>query len=209
MQIKRPKRHFLPENFKIDTWENVERYFIDLENREIQSKEDFKKWLKDQSELEAVVSDDFAWRYIKMSIDTKDETLSDAFNFFVKEIQPKMEPFAFRLNKKLSESPYKKEFDEEAYKIYFRGIDTAIKLFCEENIPLNAALAEKSQQHGAISGAQSIEHDGKKVTMQKAATFLKENDESLRKSTFEKMATRRAEDTEALDDLFTELVQIQ
>ncbi|RYM32313.1 M3 family oligoendopeptidase [Brumimicrobium glaciale] len=209
MKVTRPKRTFLPDNFIIDQWKNVEPFFIDLENRSIDTKAEFEKWISDQSELEAVVSEDLAWRYIKMTIDTKDKELADAYAFFVKEIQPHLEPYSFRLNKKLSASPFKSEFKDEAYKIYFRGVDTAIKLFREENIPLNMELAEKSQIHGAVSGAQSIEHGGEKITMQKASSLLKENDEALRKSIFDKMATRRAEDTEQLDDLFTELIQLR
>lgn len=209
MNIERPKRQFLPEEFTIDTWEKVEQYFKDLEKREINDKADFEKWLKDQSELEAVLEENLAWRYIKMTIDTKNEELAKDYTFFVKEIQPKLSPYSFRLNKKLSESPFKKEFKDDAYKIYFRSVDTAIKLFREENIPLEAEMAEKSQQFGSISGAQSIEHGGEKLTMQKAATLLKENDESLRKEIFEKMADRRSDDIEALDDLYSELIQIR
>lgn len=209
MKVTRPERTFLPDHFTVDKWENVEQYFIDLEHRSIDTKAEFEKWISDQSELEAVISEDLAWRYIKMTIDTKDKELADGYAFFVKEIQPHLEPYSFRLNKKLSTSPFKSEFKDEAYKIYFRGIDTAIKLFREENIPLNMELAEKSQIHGAVSGAQSIEHDGEKITMQKASSLLKENDETLRKTIFDKMAARRAEDTEQLDELFTELIQLR
>ena len=209
MQIERPERTFLPQEFTIEKWEDVEQYFIALEQREISSKEDFKQWLLDQSELEAVLEENFAWRYIKMTINTKDEDLAKDYTFFVKEIQPKLAPYSFRLNKKLSKSPFKKEFNVEAYKILFRSVDTAIKLFREENIPLEAEMAEKSQEFSAISGAQSIEHDGEQITMQKAATLLKENDEALRKEIFEKMAARRSQDVEALDNLFSELIQLR
>lgn len=209
MKVTRPKRTFLPERFKIDTWENLVPYFIDLETRSINTEEAFEKWLSDQSELEAVISEDLAWRYIKMTINTKDKDLADAYAFFVKEIQPQLEPYSFRLNKKLSTSPFKTKFKDEAYKIYFRGIDMAIKLFREENIPLKVELAEKSQIHGAITGGQSIEHEGEKITMQKASALLRENDADLRQSIFDKMAARRAEDTEQLDDLFTNLVQLR
>ncbi len=209
MNIERPRRSFLPENFTIEKWETVEKYFKDLEERSIGSRDEFKKWLDDQSELEAVLEENLAWRYIKMTIDTKDEARANDYTFFVKEIQPKLSPYSFRLNKKLSESPFKKEFSDSAFKIYFRSIDTAIKLFREENIPLEAEMAEKSQQFGSISGAQSIEHDGERLTMQKASTLLKENDEALRKEIFEKMSARRAEDADALDNLYTELIQIR
>ncbi|MDX1651323.1 MAG: M3 family oligoendopeptidase [Brumimicrobium sp.] len=209
MFLKRPERNFVAKDFTIEKWEDVEKYLIDLETREIASKQEFERWLKDQSELEAILEENLAWRYIRMTINTRDKALTDDYTFFVKEIQPKLSPYSFRLNKKLSESPFKKEFNAEAYKIYFRSVDTAIKLFREENIPLEAEMAEKSQQFGAISGAQSISHDGKEITMQKAASLLKENDETLRKNIFEKMVARRQEDAEKLDKLFTELIRIR
>jgi oligoendopeptidase F len=111
------------------------------------------------------------------------------------------------LNKKLVESEYFSELNElEDYHIYFRSIQTALALFREENIPLEAEINEKSQQFGTISAAQTIEHLGEQITMQKAASLLKETDEHIRFTVFEKMATRRREDVEALNNLFTELV---
>ncbi|MEY3681716.1 MAG: hypothetical protein RLZZ289_235, partial [Bacteroidota bacterium] len=72
---------------------------------------------------------------------------------------------------------------------------------------LEAALSEEAQQYGAISAAQTIEHEGKKLTMQQAALLLKEQDESLRQSIFEKMAAVRRKDREQLDSLYSSLIQ--
>ncbi|MCO5267414.1 MAG: M3 family oligoendopeptidase [Brumimicrobium sp.] len=209
MKISSPTRHYLPSDFQIDTWQKLEKFFIELENRTISSKEEFDKWLKDLSEIEAVISEDFAWRYIKMTIDTRDEKLTQDYSFFVREIQPHLEPYAFRLNQKIEASPYLSEFTSDAYKIYFRSITTAIKQFREENIPLNAELAEKSQEHGAVCGAQTIEHEGERLTIQRANNLLKENDEDLRKTVYDKIIARRAEDVDTLDELFSELVKLR
>lgn len=142
-----------------------------------------------------------------MTIDTRDDNLTKAYTFFVTEIQPKLAPYEDKLNKKLVDSPYLVEFqNNEAYQIYFRSVQTALKLFREENISIEAELSEKSQLFGSISAAQSIEHNGEKLTMQKAASLLKENDEELRKSIFIKMAGRRSEDTKKLNELYTELI---
>ncbi len=83
MKIVKPKRSFVAENLAIDSWEVIKPYFEDLLNREISEKADFKKWLSDKSELEAVLEEDAAWRYIKMTIDTRDEALTNAYTFFV------------------------------------------------------------------------------------------------------------------------------
>ena len=202
------RRSFVDENLLIDSFESVEKYMNELLNREISSPEELKKWLKDKSELEAVLEEDMAWRYIKMSIDTRNEEYSKAYNFFVSEIQPKLAPFDDQLNKKLMECPHREGLEKEtAYKIYFRGVQTQLELYREENISIQAYLSQKSQEFGAISGAQSIEHKGDQLTMPQASMLLKEQDEALRKNIFEKIATRRLKDVQALDELYTELIQ--
>ena len=63
-------RTFLPEDLSIKNWAQIETYFEDLNTRAIDSVEDLKKWMQDRSELEAILEENMAWRYIKMNIDT-------------------------------------------------------------------------------------------------------------------------------------------
>lgn len=208
MKINKEPRSFVSEDLVIDSWESIKIYFDDLLRRTISNKEDYLKWLMDKSELEAVLEEDSAWRYIKMTIDTRDEKLSNAYTFFVTKIQPELAPYEDQLNKKLVDSPFFEELNKiEAYRIYFRAVKTALDLFREENIPLEAELNEKSQLYGTISAAQSIEHNGEVLTMQKASSLLKETDEELRKTIFEKMSIRRREDIAKLDGLYSELIE--
>src|SRR5678815_4523861 len=75
--IKKNPRIYLPENFTITTWEELEPYFKELSERPISSRKELEKWLKDMSELEAVISEDACWRQIKMTCDTTDKSLED------------------------------------------------------------------------------------------------------------------------------------
>jgi oligoendopeptidase F len=163
--------------------------------------------LKDRSELDAVLEEDMAWRYIRMSIHTQDEQLREAYNFFVSKIQPELAPLEDQLNQKLMALPFLEQRVDSAHQIYFRSVRTALELYREENIALQAALSEEAQQYGAVSAAQSIAHDGKTLTMQQAAQLLKEKDETLRQHIFEKMAAVRRKDREQLDTLFSSLIQ--
>jgi len=210
MKIEAPKRTFVEQDLKINSWDDISGYFDNLLARDINDKANFTNWLSDISELEAVLEEDLAWRYIRMTIDTRDEGLSKAYTIFVTEIQPKLSPMEDKLNRKMIESPYVKEFEsDEAYAIMFRRIRTAVELYREENITLFAKLSEESQKFGAISGSQSIEHDGKRLTMQQASLLLKEQDESLRKLIFDKIADRRREDLEKFAALFDELLKLR
>ena len=208
MKITRPTRQFVDQNLEITSWEKIEKYYNDLLARDISTIEKFKQWLHDISELEAILEEDAAWRYIKMTIDTRDEELSKAYTFFVTEIQPKISPLDDKLNRKLNDSPFVAELEkDEAYFIMIRAIRKSLELYREENIPLLAELAEETQKFGAISAAQTIEHDGKKLTMQRASLYLKETDESVREEVYRKIADRRREDVEKLDKLFDELLK--
>jgi len=205
--IQKTKRRFVPEDFKVTTWETLEPYFKNLLDRNIDSNENLEQWLKDMSELEAVVSEDACWRQIKMTCDTTDKTLEEAFTYFCMEIQPKLQPYADLLNKKLIKSPYTSELDKEKYFTYLRSVRKNIELFREANIPLQAELSVMQQQFGVITGAMTVEVKGQEYTLQQAAKFLHEHDRSLREEVYRKIQERRKQDKDALNNLYSSLIE--
>lgn len=207
MIIEKPTRKFIPKDFEIGDFKHLKSYYDDLLQREVNTVRAFDKWLADRSELEAVLEEDLAWRYIKMSINTADEKRREAYSQFVTQIQPKLAPLEDQLNQKMMGLPFTKSKSDPAHQIYFRSIDTALKLYRTENIEIEAALNEEAQQFGAISAAQSITHKDETLTMQQAALLLKEQDELLRQDVFEKMAQVRRKDKDQLNDLFSTLIK--
>ena len=205
--IKKIERHFVPKDLVVDKWETIEPYFKELLNREIHSKEELEKWLKDMSELEAVINEDASWRQIKMTCNTEDKSLEEAFNFFCLEIQPKIQPYADALNKKLINSPFTKELDQEKYFTYLRSVKKNIELFREENIQLQAEMAVMQQQYGVICGKMMIEVNGEQYTLQQAAKFLESHDRNLREEVYRKINERRLQDKDVLNELYTQLIQ--
>ncbi|MGC6469952.1 MAG: M3 family oligoendopeptidase [Flavobacteriales bacterium] len=205
----RPKRQFVDEQLEVKSWSQIEAYFTNLLQSEIQSVDDLQKWMLNRSELESVLEEEQAWRYIKMNIDTTNEELSKSFQFWVSEISPKVAPFTHQLNLKVANSPFVRDLDQEKYRIYLRGLNKSIEIFREENIPLFTQLQTKQQEYGAIAAKMTIEVDGQTVTMQKGAQFLKDNDRVKRQEVYQKMSERRAEDVKKLDDLYDELIALR
>ena len=208
--MKRPtiQRSYIAKDIVLKTFEDVEGYFKELLSRELNELGSYKKWLADVSELEAFLEEDGAWRYIKMSIDTTNPALTESYTYFVTEIQPKLAPLSNDLNKKMMESDFHKELSEDpAYAIYFRSVGVQLDLFREENIAIEAYLSEKSQEYGSISAAQTIEHEGRNLTMQQASVHLKNQDEALRSQVYNKIASRRRQDIDTLNALYTDLIQ--
>ena len=143
------------------------------------------------SELEAVVSEDACWRQIKMTCDTTDKTLEEAFTFFCMEIQPKLQPYADALNKKLINSPFTQELDQQKYFTYLRNVRKNIELFREANIPLQAELSVMQQQYGVITGAMTVEVNGQEYTLQQASKFLESHDRNLREEVYRKIGRKK------------------
>ena len=205
--ISTPQRHFLPASFVVSDWNGLHPYFKDLVDREIKSKQDLEKWLDDVSELEAVVSEDANWRQIRMTCDTENKELEKAFTFFVMEIQPHVQSYADKLNRKLIENPFTKELDRGKYFTYLRNIRKNIELFREENLPLNSELSVLAQQYGVIAGKMTVQINGKEYTLQQATKFLESPDRNLREEVYRKVNERRLQDKDELNKLFTSLVQ--
>ena len=205
--IKKTARHFIPKDFTLTNWETLEPYFKNLLERTVSSKEEMEKWLKDQSELEALINEDACWRQIKMTCDTENKTLEEAFNFFFMEIQPKIQPYSDALNKKLVNHPLAKELDTPKYFTYLRSVKKSIELFREENIPLQAELAVLQQQYGVTTGKMMVTVDGQEYTLQQAAKFLESHDRNKREEVYRKIQDRRLEDRETLSNLYNQLVE--
>jgi oligoendopeptidase F len=205
--IKKLERHFLPTNFTVTNWESLEPFFKTLLEQELNSKADLEQWLKNMSELEAVVSEDACWRQIKMTCDTTDKTLEEAFAYFCMEIQPKLQPYADALNKKFVNSLFTKELDEQRFFTYLRSVKKNIELFREENIPIQAELSVMQQQYGAIAGKMTVEVNGQEFTLQQASKFLESHDRSLRETVYRKIQDRRLQDKDAMQTLYTQLIE--
>ncbi len=207
LQVK--ERTFLPADFIVTDWAALKPYYEELTARAINTPEDLNLWLENISELEAVVSEDACWRQIKMTCDTTDKEIEASFTFFCMEIEPQIKPYNFELNKKLLACPFTKDLDPAQYFPYLRSVENAAKLYREENVSLQADMNLLAQQYGVISGAMSIEIDGKEYTLQQAAKFLQNPDRDLRSSVFSKVADRRLKNKTELNELFDKLLSIR
>ncbi|HEY1167107.1 MAG TPA: M3 family oligoendopeptidase [Chitinophaga sp.] len=203
--IEKLPRKFLPENFTVTTWDALQPYYEALKERPINNAGELEQWLRDVSELEAVVSEDACWRQIRMTCDTTSKELEESFTYFFMEIQPKLQPYADALNRKLLDSPFTKELGSE-FETYLRSVRKQVKLFREENVPLLAELSVMAQQFGVVNGKMTIEVNGREYTLQQAAKFLESSDRAMREQVFRKTYERRLQDRDTLDQLYSSLV---
>ena len=209
-KIERPKRKFLPEQFTVSGWEVLKPYFDSLLERTLDSDESLRQWFRDRSELESVISEDLAWRYINMTCYTENEEYSKRYEDFVVNIQPKIAPVSDQLNKKAAASSFLNILEKETgYDILIRTLKKDIEIFREKNIPLYTEISTEQQKYAQISGAMMVEVEGKELTLQQASVLLMSTDRSVRESVYHKITNRRLQDKEALDELFSKLISLR
>lgn len=201
-------RRFLPNKLNIDDWTALEPFFIQLIERKNETPEQLLQWLYDLSELEAIIEEHAGWLYIRMTCDTQDKKLTEAYTFFVEEISPKIAPYTDKINKKFIAEKQLHSLDAR-YGNHIKSVENSIKLFREENIQLQSQLSVKEQQYGEIAGAMTVDVNGKTLTLQQAANFLKEPDRKLRNKVYHQIVERRAQDRIRLDNLFNELISLR
>ncbi|MEO0897858.1 MAG: M3 family oligoendopeptidase [Bacteroidota bacterium] len=206
---RKQARQFLPSDFSITTWEALEPYLKKLEEAELDSADKLMAFLQDRSELDAVVSEDFAWRYIGMTCDTANEEKQQAYQTFLNDIFPHLSTYEDKLNRKMAASPFFGQLPQEPYLTYVRSVKRNIELFREENVALSMEAQNTSRQFGALNGAMTIEHDGQTLTLQQASKYLESGDRSLRELIWEKVNKRRAEDADKLEEVFDKLVELR
>lgn len=200
------KRQFVSTQLVIDSWLSIRPYFEQLQSIKFHNVESTRLWMLQRSELEAVLEEELAWRYIRMNCNTQDVELAKAFQLFVSEIQPEVQKASNMLDKKNLASPFLQELPAE-YKIALRDIQNRESLFCEANVPIIAELQQQEQEYGVINSKMTVTIDGEEKTLQQAAVYLKSTDRTIREDIFRKISNRRLEDAGDLQLLLSDLIQ--
>ena len=209
-KLARPVRKFLPENFMVASWNELQPYFQNLLDRNINSETDLQKWFLDRSELESVISEDLAWRYIKMTCYTENEEYLKSYQDFIQNIQPQIAPVSDQLNRKASGSPYLTALEHKTgYDIMIRNLRKEIEIFREKNVPLYTEISTETQKYAQISGAMTITFDGKELTLPQAGVLLMSTDRVKREAVYHKISERRLKDKDQLNELFSKLIGLR
>lgn len=202
--IEKRERKYFPESFEPENWETVEPEVRRLVEKEIASVDDLEEFIYEMSELTDIVSEAHAWRYISMTRFPEKEH-EDEYNRFYSEIIARSKPFLFKMKKKIYESPFKKDLDQERFGNLLRILNNDIELFREENIPLEVEERKLSNRHGELIGSATVEFRGEEKTLIQLRNLLRESDRDLREEAWRALTGKLVELKPELDDVFDRL----
>src|SRR4051812_42319528 len=95
-----PRRSFVPQDADVSDFRQLEPLYRALLDRPVDTPQRLEQWLADVSELSAVIDEYGSRRYIDKSCHTDDPEIERAYLHFVENVDPKIKPLFFRLQKK-------------------------------------------------------------------------------------------------------------
>ena len=205
---RRPRR-FLPGDFVLDQREKISPWAEQLRAREINSPAALEQWLLDVSELASVVDEYGSRRYIDKSCHTDDAQIKQRFLDYVENIEPKLKPVMFELQKKFLASEHAGKLSGPRYEILKKKWQADVDIFREENVPLETEITKIVTQYDEVCGDMMVWFDGKEYTMQQMARFQEETDRALRERAWRAATDRRLADRDRIDDLFDKVLPMR
>ena len=199
---------FVPDDFDASKWENIEPYVNDLLSRELTCSSCLEKAISDSSNLAEHISETGALLYIGMTCDTENEKKKNEFLHFVENVRPKLSEFSDALNRRIAEHPSLEDLSER-YTLMIRGIISDIEIFRAENIPLGVEQTKLVTKAQGITGAMTVEFEGKERTFPEMKAFLESNDREKREKAWKSMVNRWMDNSEDLSEIFDELIKIR
>ena len=198
-------RRYVAETFQFQVWEDIEPLVLELIERPIGNADELHRWMLDCDELDRIIGEESRRRRISVTQNTADQAAAERFNSYITDILPRLNPLSHQIQQKLYGNPYLAELDEQQYFIHLRYLKSSIELYRDENVLLAAQLGVKEKQHRIIVGSLSVWIEGKELTLQQAAQFLRSSDRTQRETAFRVMNDCWLTVSDPLNTLYDEL----
>ncbi len=200
---------FVPADLDASKWEAVEPLLVALRDREVTDAAGAEAWLLDRSDLDASIDEAGSLMYINMTCDTGDKEASDAFRAHIEHFIPKLKPIAFALDQKQAALCERFGLTGARYEVLARDTIADVRLYREENVPLETELGTLGQDYQAITGAMSVEFEGETRTLPQMGPYFERTDRDLRERAYRAVAERRLADAEKLDELYDRQIALR
>lgn len=186
------------------SWAQFEPYYLDLATRDI-SADGVELFLVEWTRLSELVEETHSRLYVATSINTADTLAEKRYHEFLDDIYPNAEEQEQRLRQKLVDQ----NDVPPGMEIPLLGMRTDVELFREENLPLKTEEQKLSIEYDKIVGAQTVEWDGKEITVVQLRPVYQNPDRTLREKAWRLATERHLEDREAIADLWRQFMDLR
>ncbi|WP_339250930.1 M3 family oligoendopeptidase [Sporosarcina sp. FSL W8-0480] len=146
--------------------------------------------------------------YIRSSINTNDEFYQQEREFF-DEIGPEFQELGTAFYKELVVTPFRNQLEEKWGSQLFALADNAIKSFSPEVLPLLQKENKLTTEYAKLVASAQIEFDGKTLTLAQMGPYAESTDRDVRKAAMTASYSFYAENGEAFDRIYDDLVKVR
>jgi oligoendopeptidase F len=179
------------------SWTEIQPYYDDLAQRTLDASS-VAEWLADWTALDDRVSELQSRHEVMTSQNTADKQAEEDYNQFLDTIYPRVEAASQKLREKLIASG----LEPENFTVPLKKMRAEAALFREANLPLLVEEHKLSNRYDQIVGAQTVEWDGKEVTISQLRPVLLETDRSRREKAWRLSLQRQLANRQPLNELW-------
>ncbi len=186
------------------SWGQFEPYFRDLDARTI-STGNINQWLADWTRLWELLDEAETRLSVASTQDTTDKAAEQRYLTFLANV---VEP-AEAGHQKLKEKFLASGIEPAGFEIPLRNMRAEAQLFHEANLPLLTEEQKFNNEYSRIMSTQTIEWDGKELTIPQLAPIYENPDRSVREQVWRLGAARQLADRAAINDLWTRYMKLR
>ncbi len=179
-------------------WPKFAPFLDNLLSRSVDS-----SWLADWSKILDLITELNFRLYVATSVNTNDKLADKHYKTFLRDIYPSFE----KANQKLKEKFLASKFSPKGFAVPLRNLRSDVKLFREENLPLEVEIHKLENEFNAIISAQTVKWQGRELTLTQLTPVLQNPDRNLREKAWRLSHTRRLKDRQKLNRLWVKLLK--
>ncbi len=186
------------------TWPEIEPYYLDLIGRSLTT-ETVSGFLADWTRLSESLDEAFSRLYVATTVNTADEQAERRYHSFLDAVYPRAEEAEQKLKQKL----LGQGLNPSGFEMPLRKMRTEAEIFREENLTLLVEHHKLSTRYDKIIGSQTVEWEGKEVTIAQMRPLYQSTDRDLRERAWRLVASRQMEDRAAIESLWRESLGVR
>ena len=186
------------------TWPQIEPYYQELTDRPINAST-VERWLKDWTHLSKLVYETNERLVVATTVDTTDLGAERRYSDFLDKIYPSAQAAEQKLKEKLLISG----LEPEGLEVPIRNMRSEVELYREANLPLLSEELKLITEFDKITGAQTVEWEGKEVTILQLRPVEQSVERDRRERAWRLIAQRQLADREAINALWVKYLELR
>jgi oligoendopeptidase F len=186
------------------TWAQYEPYVQDLRARELTAA-NVSQWLRDWTRIYDLLYDVYNRLYVQHTLYTTDEEIEKRFLTFVEHVFPPAQIVEQKLKEKLLAAG----LEPDGFTLPLKRMRVAAEIFREANVALQVEETKLGTEFDKIIGAQTVEWEGKEITVEQLLPFFQDTDRSVREKAWRLRMERKLQDRAALNELWVKFLELR